>query len=442
MGKIREILKTLLFTVVIVAAVYFAADMFLPRLSGGTDAEPPETAAVSESMPESAAAPEPVPETAAASEPASEAAASQPAHETAAAPEPVPATAAPASAPESMDADGAAELLTASGYARSCLGPEDAGLYDELYAAITGFSQDVSLSVTEPDRIELVFKCVLADHPEIFYVDGYTLTTRTLGEEVQSLSFQAEYTFTEQQTQERAARVEEAADAVLSSVTEEMDDYEKLKLFYDYVAGHTEYSLYAPENQTICSVFLYGQSVCQGYAKAFQYLCKRAGIPAVLVTGTVSGGQPHAWTLVRCDGEWYHADPAWGDVSYQMDGGEEAGPKEQVDYDYFLVTTAQISLTHTADSTFPLPECISMKDNYYVRENLYFTEADPEQVQAAFEAARREGRPSVTFKCADITVYEALYERLLTQQEVFQYLQGEAVSYAVSKEQLTLTFFL
>ena len=48
---------------------------------------------------------------------------------------------------------------------------------------------------------------------------------------------------------------------------------------------------------------------------------------------------------------------------------------------------------------------------------------------------------SVTLKCADETVYKELYERLLTQQEIFQYLPGDSVSYAASQEQLTLTFF-
>ncbi len=132
----------------------------------------------------------------------------------------------------------------------------------------------------------------MADHPEIFYVDGYTLTTHALGEDIQDVSFQAEYTFTRQQAQERLLRVEEKADAVLSTLTEDMDDYEKLKTLYESIVTGTEYDLQAPEDQTICSVFLYGKSVCQGYAKAFQYLCQRAGIPAVLVTGTVEDGSP------------------------------------------------------------------------------------------------------------------------------------------------------
>ena len=254
MRKIREILKLMLPAAAIAVTVYFAADAFFMRVQP----EPAAPSPTAESAQEEAWTKEEE---------------EQPAEE------------------------------NQDGYACSRLGEEDALLYRELYEAVTGFVPDASLSVQDAERIERVFACVMADHPEIFYVDGYTLTTHALGEDIQDVSFQAEYTFTRQQAQERLLRVEEKADAVLSTLTEDMDDYEKLKTLYESIVTGTEYDLQAPENQTICSVFLYGKSVCQGYAKAFQYLCQRAGIPAVLVTGTVEDGSPHAWTAVCCSGE-------------------------------------------------------------------------------------------------------------------------------------------
>ncbi|HJC55954.1 MAG TPA: hypothetical protein H9700_01115 [Candidatus Eisenbergiella intestinipullorum] len=345
------------------------------------------------------------------------------------------------------------------GYAFFTLGEEDRLLYEELLDAVTGFSQETVLSVRvqDADRLERIFSCVLADHPEIFYVDGYTLSVRTAGEEIRSISFQPSYTFSGQQAKERMERVRKAADAVLSGLAPEMDDYEKLKELYEAVILGTEYDLQAPENQTICSVFLYGRSVCQGYAKAFQYLCQRAGIPAVLVTGKTEDGSPHAWTAVRCSGAWYYADPAWGDVSYRKKDTEEGGAgtedppagedhaedrMEQIDYDCFLVTAEEISRTHRADDTFLLPDCRSMADNYYVREGLYFTRADRAQVSAAFERAQQEGWRAVTLKCANESVYEELEESLLVSREIFRYLSRETVAYAAAKERLALTFFL
>lgn len=47
--------------------------------------------------------------------------------------------------------------------------------------------------------------------------------------------------------------------------------------------------------------------VCEGYAKAFQYLCDLAGIDCYTVTGTLEGRE-HMWNLVPLDGQNYLVD--------------------------------------------------------------------------------------------------------------------------------------
>ena len=325
MRKLRNAFATLLVTAAAASLAYLAGDALL----SGERSLPPERIRTAESGPVSG-------------------------EESLSAPAPAVAVPETASASGVLPSGGLPSDSAPSFYAFSQLSQEDRLLYEELFSAITGFEEKAVLSVQDADRIERVFTCVLADHPEIFYVDGYTLTTRTLGEEILEVDFQAEYTLSRQETEERTTLVKKAADDILSALTDGMDDYEKLKLLYDRIVTGTEYDRNAPENQTICSVFLYGRSVCQGYAKAFQYLCQRAGIHAVLVTGTVEGGEAHAWTGVRCSGSWYYADPAWGDVDYQADGAQEetggaaegsgaekaaerSGTREIVDYGYFLV---------------------------------------------------------------------------------------------------------
>ena len=58
-----------------------------------------------------------------------------------------------------------------------------------------------------------------------------------------------------------------------------------------------------------------GQIVCEGYSKAFKYLCDQAGIECYLVTGTMSssgtansGSDNHMWNIVRLDGKSYLVD--------------------------------------------------------------------------------------------------------------------------------------
>lgn len=333
-----------------------------------------------------------------------------------------------------------------TGYAYSSLDGEKKKVYGQILKAITGFGEDVELAVADADQVGDLMDCVMADHPEIFYVDGYSCTTHMRDDEVQRITFTARYTLTEEEILIRQEKMKEYAAAVLEGMDKAADDYGKLKYLYDYIIRNTEYVPDAPENQTLCSVILYGQSVCQGYAKAFQYLCKEAGISAVMVTGTVKG-EGHAWNLVKADGEWYYVDPTWGDARYRLEDadpvwGQENGP--EVNYDYFLVTTDLLSRTHTPGDLFALPACTSMEDNYYVRENAYFTGVDQERIASLFAAARRLGQEMVTLKCADDEVYESLRRRLLDDQEIFTYLPGnsDTVAYVDSREQLSLSFWL
>ena len=172
-----------------------------------------------------------------------------------------------------------------TGYAYSLLDEEEKSLYLQMLQSITGFSQETELTTLKPELLEPVFNSVLADHPEIFYVDGYTYTKHTLGEEIHKITFTARYTLTQAEAEQRKKGIEAYIETALSGIHSGMDDYQKIKYIYDYMIEHTDYRLDSPENQTVCSVFLYGESVCQGYAKAFQLLCSRVGIPAVLVTG-------------------------------------------------------------------------------------------------------------------------------------------------------------
>ena len=201
------------------------------------------------------------------------------------------------------------------------------------------------------------------------------------------------------------------------------------------------------DNQNICSVFLDGKSVCQGYAKATQYLLEQAGILATLVLGTVENGEGHAWNLVQIDGAWYYVDTTWGDASYQAIGGETSYPENKIptiNYDYLCVTTEQLCKTHAIDNVVELPTCVSMDANYYVREGLYFTSVDEEQLTRIFFFFYEKGSAFVTLKCASLEIYQQLQEMLITNQAIFRYLNcpDGVVSYTDDEKQYSMSFWL
>ena len=54
------------------------------------------------------------------------------------------------------------------------------------------------------------------------------------------------------------------------------------------------------------------KGVCQGYALLALKMLRELGIETLYVVGEVNTG-PHAWNLVKVDGEWYHLDTTWND---------------------------------------------------------------------------------------------------------------------------------
>ena len=88
-------------------------------------------------------------------------------------------------------------------YAYESLSEEGKEVYAQIYASLVQM-QEKELSTTDTDLIETVFQCVLNDHPEIFYVEGYTFTKYSRGNKITKIIFQASYTMEKEELEERA----------------------------------------------------------------------------------------------------------------------------------------------------------------------------------------------------------------------------------------------
>ncbi len=305
--------------------------------------------------------------------------------------------------------------------------------------------EGLSAGLTEAD-IDKIFQCVMGDHPEYFYVEGYTYTGFTRQEETVRLEFSGTYSVSKEEAARRAAEIGKEASAILEGVSLEASDYEKVKYVYEAVIRNTEYDMNAPDNQNMYSVFAGHYSVCQGYAKAVQYLLNQLLVECTMVTGTVDTGEGHAWNLVKVDGQYYFVDATWGDASYIQDDSPEGGILQfpEINYDYLCVNSEQLLRTHTLDNVVPVPDCTALENNYYVREGVYFTEADEEQLAECFRKATEGKKREVTMKCDDQAVYEELYDSLITQQGIFDYLDsaGGSIAYTWNEKQLSMTFWV
>lgn len=323
------------------------------------------------------------------------------------------------------------------------LTPDEQKIYAEILNSLLAYEEETPLSTTDSELIDRAFSCVMLDHPEIFYVDGYKYTEYTRDDIVEKVVFTGKYLYGEEEIIRRQNAIKEKTDGILANVPDTKDEYLKVKYLYDILVTQTEYDIHAEDNQNICSVFLNGKSVCQGYAKAMQYLLNRLDIECSLVLGSVIGGEGHAWNLVSVNGAWYYLDATWGDAFYLF--GEEAMKAQSsiINYDYLCVTTQQLLLTHSLEMPVELPECVSMTDNYYVREGLYFTNYDSDKLQYIFNRAIETGQETVTVKCSDNMVYDEMYRILLDEQKIFEFMESDGtVAYTDNREQGILTFWL
>lgn len=110
-----------------------------------------------------------------------------------------------------------------------------------------------------------------------------------------------------------------AAQSVVASA-DGLSDYEKLCRFKEYICAQVSYddacaqaSGYLPGHQML-NVFDEDDStnvVCEGYSKAFKYLCDLADIECYLASGNLTSGQtqePHMWNIVTLGGKSYLVD--------------------------------------------------------------------------------------------------------------------------------------
>jgi len=83
--------------------------------------------------------------------------------------------------------------------------------------------------------------------------------------------------------------------------------YEQIKGAYEWLCNNITYD-HSLNNHSVYTALITRNTVCEGYAMAFQLIMEELGIECYITTGF-----NHAWNVVRYDGKLYWVDATWGD---------------------------------------------------------------------------------------------------------------------------------
>lgn len=259
-----------------------------------------------------------------------------PTPELTATPMPTPPPVEPTAEPEQRET---AALEPEEGYYYSLLTEFQKTLYHEIKRAFDDRTrQRYDLSSRSMEEVYIARDHLILDYAEYYYMEAFLVLQDDgpvyLLQDNNALSG----------IDQELAIIRAEADGILAAVPQGAGEYETVKWFFEWLCRNVSYE-HTERDQIIPSVFIDRKTVCTGYARAFQYLCNRVGIPCAIVMGRADNRETppedHAWNLVRLDGQYYWVDVTWGDPI-----GTENTPDAFIDYYYLCTTDEFLFNTH------------------------------------------------------------------------------------------------
>ena len=251
-------------------------------------------------------------------------------------------------------------------------------IYDEIDGQLeNSVGGSFWLSNASKADFACAWKAYSDDHPEVFWISSET--PYSYYEMDGELEIEFNYVLNGEELEGAKNELNKAAEKAFAYAPDNPDDLELEVFINDYLVNHCEYKTGAELCHTSYGALVNGEAVCDGYSRAFQLLCRNAGISCAVIEGTSDFNDDknvgHMWNLVELGGSWYHLDCTWddGDDGYM--------------HDFFNMTDTMISRDHVtdpllSDSTYTddfsynffVPECSSIDMNYFNIEGLIVTE--------------------------------------------------------------------
>ncbi len=134
-------------------------------------------------------------------------------------------------------------------------------------------------------------------------------------------------------------------DFIESNINNSMTDYDKIKVFHDFIINNTIYDENfnketAKDPYTAYNLITTGKSICGGYSDIMSIYLNIIGIQNYKITSP-----NHVWNLIKLDNKWYHLDSTWDDP-VASDG------KQYLLHNFFLISTDELLKLDTVEHNF------------------------------------------------------------------------------------------
>ena len=251
-------------------------------------------------------------------------------------------------------------------------------VYEKIYLSAEAHTAAVDLSdyaEIYKDQVIRAMDLYSYDHPEHYFVDP-TYYTMSIDSDDHVNYLELSFTCTKIQRAETDKQLEEILQKIFDGAKGIDDPFELELYLHDWVANNTAYKDGLNAHNAL-GVFLDHAAVCEGYAKAFGMLLKKAGFESFLVIGS-GRGLSHMWNVVKLGDGYYHVDVTWDDP----DGADH------VSRAYFNLTTSEIATDHKiGEQPAPLPECTDGSMWYFAKKGLVLSKPFTTEF---FEKARED----------------------------------------------------
>lgn len=300
-----------------------------------------------------------------------------------------------------------------SRYIYSRLSDKEKEYYNIIRDAAMNFEDKaVFPEALDPELLRKLYISVYYQEEELFWLSSMFYRPAS-----ESDSLMLSYRFTKEESAELQAQIEAKAAEIFSSFDENTSDYEKLKRFHDQLVLNCTFSMDTDYVNTVYGALCDGYAQCEGYAFAFDYLCRLADIDCFTVSGTNSDGALHAWNVVKLEDMWYNVDCTWDDPILSPPD------RDFIRYYYFLTADSDISgVTHFPDNTYYYYPICSSDNNFYKREG-YFAYSAEEGISLLGKAAADAlncGRKDAAVRFSDEKAYNDAVSKLFDSGEIKQ----------------------